>query len=499
MISKAQLKSAFELVMHNSLHKFQVKNSHYAKVTQLANNSSHSEQAGAIAVFRSKATMQRAQGVVVTSMEALTRMAPTLTHWTPNVFRWLGYDTSRRFVRGHREQNLKQINSFVLDVDFKDMAERDAQQEKVLSAAVIEGQFIPTMVVKTAKGFHLYYVLTDPIFVRQTNNRFPALKMAGVIANNLKRAIQAELPSVDVGCNNFGIFRIPRVENTLYFDANLVVATSALVAWSQDYSKRHPQQANRRVVKLPVRHEAQLKQPWAQALLQKTEIIPGQGMARHNAILTLALAGFQSQNDQEQTYNLLDEFNSRLQVPVSDGEVRQAVRDAYSGRYRGAAKVYIEGLLKRWAPEALATLNQAHGWTKFAKARSERKYSHVTEWAQDVLNYLNAQMANHCQVTVSTRQIQQALGISPSSLNRALKYLVAQHALKAVTASGQPTRYQTLLGLFKHALAHKQQLQNQWRNYLPVGYFSVAEGLISEPDSGILDFLGSAWEVNDTG
>ena len=499
MISRAQLSSAFELVAHNSLHKFQVKNSRHAQVTQFSNTNSRTARAGAIAVFRSKAAMQRAQGVVVTSLEALTRMAPTLTHWTPNTFRWLGYDASRRFVRGHREQNLKQINSFVLDVDFKDAADRDAQQEKVLSAAVIEGQFIPTMVVKTDKGFHLYYVLTDPIFVRQTNNRFPALKMAGVIANNLKRAIQAELPSVDVGCNNFGIFRIPRVENTLYFDANLVVATPALVDWSQDYSKRHPQQANSRVVKLPVRHGGQLKQPWAQALLQKTAIIPGQGMARHNAILTLALAGFQSQNGQEQTYNLLDEFNSRLQAPVSDGEVRQAVRDAYSGRYRGAAKMYIQGLLERWAPEALATLNQAHGWTKFAKTRSERRYSHVTEWAQDVLNYLNSQMANNSQVTVSTRQIQQALGISPSSLNRALKYLVAQHALKAVTTSGQPTQYQTLLGLFKHALAHKQQLQDQWRNYLPIGYFSVAEGLTAAHDSGTLDFLGGDWEVNDTG
>lgn len=487
MISKAQLASAFELVMHNSLHKFQVKNSRFARVTQLSNNDGQAPQTGAIAVFRSKAAMQRAQGVVVTSLEALTRMAPTLTHWTPNAFRWLGYDASRRFVRGHREQNLKQINSFVLDVDFKDAADRDAQQEKVLSAAVIEGQFIPTMVVKTAKGFHLYYVLTEPIFVRQTHNRFPALKMAGVIANNLKRAIQAELPSVDVACNNFGIFRIPRVENTLYFDANLVVATSALVAWSQDYSKRHPQQANSHVAKLPVRPEAQLKQPWAQALLRKTAIIPGQGMARHNAILTLALAGFQSQNDQEQTYNLLDEFNSRLQSPVSDGEVRQAVRDAYSGRYRGAAKVYIQGLLKRWAPEALSTLNQAHGWTKFAKARSARQYSHMTEWAQDVLNYLNSELSDNYQVTVSTRQIQQKLGISPSSLNRVVQFLVAKNALKSVTQSGKTTQYQTILGLFKQALAHKKHVQDQWQNYLPIDYFGVEQTL---DQAGIADWSG---------
>ena len=121
------IQDAQRLVLHDSLHTYKVKNSRSNIAGQAKETST---KKGAIALFSSKDSMQKAHGVVVTSFEALDAIADRMTHWTPNTFNWLGYTQNRASVRGHRENNLAQINSLVVDIDFSDAAERDARSRK---------------------------------------------------------------------------------------------------------------------------------------------------------------------------------------------------------------------------------------------------------------------------------------------------------------------------------------------------------------------------------
>ena len=75
------IQDAQRLVLHDSLHTYKVKNSSSSIAGQVMETPT---KKGAIALFSSKDSMQKAHGVVVTSFEALDAIADRMTHWTPN-------------------------------------------------------------------------------------------------------------------------------------------------------------------------------------------------------------------------------------------------------------------------------------------------------------------------------------------------------------------------------------------------------------------------------
>ena len=169
------VQAAQRLVLHDSLHTYKVKNSRFNIAGQVMETPT---KKGAIALFSSKDSMQKAHGVVITSFEGLEAIADRMTHWTPNTFNWLGYTQNRGSVRGHREANLAQINTLVVDIDFADAQERDAREQEVLGAVTVADLFIPTMILRTATGFHIYYVFDQPMFLRKKRGHLPVLTAA---------------------------------------------------------------------------------------------------------------------------------------------------------------------------------------------------------------------------------------------------------------------------------------------------------------------------------
>lgn len=150
------------------------------------------------------------KGYVITSLESLTEDMDALSHWSPNVFNYLTYtDDQRRYIKGHEEKNLQQINTFVVDIDSK----RQSYTE-ILSAAVEHSIGAPTMVLETPKGYQVYFVLETPLFISNKND-FRGLKVAKRISENIKLSLAKVLHGVDVSCNDFGFFRIPKREHTL--------------------------------------------------------------------------------------------------------------------------------------------------------------------------------------------------------------------------------------------------------------------------------------------
>src|SRR5699024_5515414 len=97
--------------------------------------------------------------------------------------------------------------------------------------------------------------------------------------------------------------------------------------------------------------------------------------SRNNALLTLALANYADDIPFETAYDVLDQWNSALKHPLSLQEFERTLRSAYSGKYKGVKREYVELLLENWT-DGQATFNGQTGWYKFAKPREERKRSH---------------------------------------------------------------------------------------------------------------------------
>src|SRR5690606_800739 len=111
-------------ILHDSI--YQYKRTGSAQPLQLLNKESmrtSNNKKGAIALVRSKEDLSTPEGVkgyVVTSLETLLEDFSSVSHWNPNVSNYLRYtDKTRTRIQGHGEENLQQINTFVVDIDTK--------------------------------------------------------------------------------------------------------------------------------------------------------------------------------------------------------------------------------------------------------------------------------------------------------------------------------------------------------------------------------------------
>ena len=462
---------AIDLILHQGLRETKARHSNVLKLEKTIPGKQNKH--GAIAMYRSKAQMAKSWGTIYTSKEAVYDNYATSTHWTPNVFNYLTYtDAAKHYVKGAKEQNLSQINTLVVDVDYRDAEERQAKFAEVWDTAMLDVQFLPTLILATQKGYHIYYVFDEPVFVRRhTNGKLPAVRAAKAIAKSLKDFYAQKLPAVDVTCNSFGIFRVPRPDNIEYFEPKMTVDFQALMTWSinfaNDQHQIKPQNTQRSFYAR--RASRQIDQPWFQALINQTDIDQNVGYGRHNTIFTLALACYSSNVSQAQCFDILDEFNSNLNHPLATQHVQKVINDAYSGQFHAASREYVNALLETWVPDAdrRGYLQRSQTtWYKYAKPRTERVNSHVNEWQADLMAYFNQRTSqdNNWFTRTSLRHISKELNICLGSLTKALKELIDQGLVYREKGHGrQATMFATRSSLLQHAMALKQaQRLNYW-------------------------------------
>lgn len=414
-------KSILETIMHSGLHTHRRKNSN-ASLPQLtaSHKTDAKDKKGAIAVTRSKEDLSAPHGVkgfVITSRETLLEHAPGLSHWTPNPYNYLVYsDNDRRYIKGHTESNLQQINTFVVDIDSKKQP-----YTEILTAALDHSVGVPTLVLETPKGYQVYFVLEKPLFISNQND-FRGLKVAKRISENIRRSLARVLQGIDLSCNDFGFFRMPNADNIRWFSEDMTFALHDLIGWS----KR--QDDDRGCGLFVVASNDDPSDPthaeWFQALLATRHIKGRDGqIGRDNVMYTLALACYSAGREQERTLDLLDEYNSALHAPLRHSEVRKIVKSAYKGRFKGASTVYIRELLEAWLPgQDIPVTNHAGGWYKFKKAREDRVRSHYDEWEADLLSYIQTE-ANGAQPIMWTTQraVCEAIGIPRSTFNEVIR------------------------------------------------------------------------------
>lgn len=456
--------NVYNTLLHAGVTTYKVKNSKASLPAQIgALRKERDTRQGAIFAVRQKAdfTAQGVKGYVITSKETLLEDAAKLTHFTPNVFRTSGYtDANRRYIKGFEEQNLQQINTFVVDIDTKKYPVNE-----LLMACIDDSIGLPTLIIESERGYQLYFVLQSPLFITNKNN-YKGFKSAKRISDNLKRSLQSV--EADSFCNDFGFFRLPKADNIVYYDANNTYTMKELINWSM---RRDDDLARPLFVVPTKKSKAKVMQSdWFNALVHTTNIHGNKGkLGRNNTLFTLALICYAEGWDIERTANFLDEFNTRLEKPLKAQDLNTIINSAYSGKYNGPSKEYVEALLELHVPNG-DQFNVSFGqtaWYKFKKDREDRKRSHYEEWEQDIIDYITAQKSPEEPFIWRTqKELCEEVGMAQSTLNEVLKRSIK--LLKTVTGAGRAkkTGWTTVALFIQYAIETTQSAKAEYRKQL---------------------------------
>lgn len=424
----------YKLILKDGLRQIKFKNSHLKLVS-----SAEEGKRGAIFAYRSKANMIKARGLVLTSMEAVSENQDSFTHWTPNVYRYGSYsDSKRQITHGHSEDNLRQVNTFYIDFDITSSAEEMTSGD-ILTAAIDLG-FMPTLILKSDKGYQAYFVLSEPAYVT-SHSQFRVVKVAKAISQNLRNYFSQTLP-VDMTCNHFGIARMPRTDNIEFFHADYTYSFQEWLDWSMKQSDiPFPSKKPNLTVISGSEGVKQVDEPWYGLLMREANIKGDKAlMGRNNVLFTLALANFSSGVSQSDCEVVLADFNEHLAEPLSQDEFLKVIYSAYSGKYEAANRDYIKLLCKAWVNENLrnSDLFIKQRWYKFKKKRANRKNSHLHEWKADVMAYLEGYFQSDDPFIQTTKKaIREELNIPERSLDKVLKALKADNKIFFAVKSGR--------------------------------------------------------------
>lgn len=428
------LTNIYSLILKDGLRNYKFKNSHLKPVSSVEEGNR-----GAIFGYRTKEKMMKARGVVLTSMESISENEDSFTHWTPNVYRFGSYsDPKRQITRGHSEDNLRQINTFYIDFDITSSAEEMTSGD-ILTAAIDLG-FMPTLILKSDKGYQAYFVLDKAAYVT-THSQFKVVKVAKAISQNLRNYFGQTLP-VDMTCNHFGIARMPRTDNVEFFHADYTYSFQEWLDWSMKQSDLlFPSKKPNLTVIAGSEGVKQVDEPWYGLLLKEANIRGAKAlMGRNNVLFTLALANFSSGVSQSDCEAVLADFNENLAEPLSQDEFLKVVGSAYSGKYEAASRDYIKLLCKAWVNENLkgSDLFIKQRWYKFKKKRADRKHSHLHEWKADIMAYLEGFYQSEDPFVQTTKKaIREELNIPERSLDKVLKALKAERKIFFAVKAGR--------------------------------------------------------------
>lgn len=447
-------------MLKQGIQKYKEKNS---KATLPALIKADREEAGtkkgAVFVVRSKAdfTERGVKGYIVTSKETLLEDVKYLTHWTPNVYRTFGYaDEKRKYVMGHEENHLLQVNTFVVDIDTKQHSVQD-----ILLACLDDSVGAPTLILESDRGYQVYFVLDKPIFISNKRN-FLSLTVAKRISNNIKKSLATV--DADIYCNDFGFFRLPNENNVAWFNENALYSASELI----NFSQRKDDDAGRQLFVVPSKLTVAnvIDSEWFTALVNATDVKGQKGqLGRNNLLFTLALVCLSSGKSEDYAFDLIDQVNANFKYPLKGASLNTITASAYSGKYKGAKKEYIEHLLQLYVVGDFE-VKFGGGWYKHKKARADRQRSHANEWEQDIINFIEQRTEVEPFVQISQKELCLAIGIPSSTLNKVLK--ASTKILKRVVGGGRASKtlLTTVAAFIKHALKNVRDVKENYAEHL---------------------------------
>ena len=478
-----------QFMTHNSLLLYKKKGSRVSSnkvVAYEAKETQNPYRKGVVFVSPSKADLVEGKGYVVTSYETLHEKRHNLSHWTPNTYRGgTYYNFKKRIIKGHTRDNLKQINVIGFDIDTKEV-----DLYALYLGCEELGLPRPNLLLETPRGFQVFFVLDTPFFIHNQND-YKSLRVAERLSDNIRKALSTYVP-VDTNCVPFGFYRIPREDNVLDFydePAN----TSELLSWSKHFEDQERRGFLHVVYNRNTSAANLMSSEWYQALICATDINRGHHSAsRNNALMTLALANYASGRPLEEAYDELDQFNSNLANPLNQTEFERTLKSAYSGKYKGVKRSYVEGLLELWT-DGQVRFQGKEGWYKFKKPREERVRSHYDEWEADILNKINDLTSPEIPFFKgSLKMLAETFGMAVSTLKEVLKRSskLIKHTIGR--GRGAVTQLASRSMMFKSLLVSRkkylQQVQLTFTELLPEAKKSPEELIFPSLETELITF-----------
>lgn len=188
----------------------------------------------------------------------------------------------------------------------------------------------------------------------------------------------------------------------------------------------------------------------------------------------------------------MDQFNSELKdlnghsASLKDSEVVKIIKSAYSGKYTGASKEFIQELLSLYTGSSYNPSVRQNGrvarekWVKHAKPREEREKSHYKEWAEDLINYINEKTSSARPYIQTDREtICKALGMPESSYKDLMRQLKKEKRLYVESKRGR-NGYTKLATKKSMAVTLKNKKQYLFNHYMDVlkRYFEDSHMLV---------------------
>lgn len=337
----------------------------------------------------------------VRTYNSLFAVAEDYTYFTPNTF----YRNDAR-----NQQTLRWINALSVDIDTSGYENVDTLA--VLDAIQVIGLDEPSMIVRTPSGgCHIHWVFDRP---RGYSKRLVEhyARIARVLCEELnEQGLGADFAATTPE----RFFRLPNSENIIYQSASRP-SFDQFCDWYSIEVERRQMDAKSGVI-CPGQNLMQA--PAIKKLLQGVE----KGK-RDQTCYTLALAMKASGIGAKQAESRLQEWNKLNHPPMTQLEVKRKVKSAYKkdGK-QGPSAFHIR---------QLSGMPFVYTVWEEAKNRSDRVYSHLCEWEEDLLAHIRMRGG-----TISGSQRDIAATVLSSADKKAMPFSTFKKVVNSLVEAGK--------------------------------------------------------------
>lgn len=316
--------------------------------------------------------------------------------------------------KGRTIDNLRFINCIGIDIDNVP----EADWHKILNRIQAQGIPMPTAMNRTRKGFHLFWILDEPVRVNIKTRK--VLNIYSRIATNLCDALdgdhKAKSPNV--------YLRITK--NMYYLNEQNRPSWREMINWSILYNKLNKLESGAKKQRQAVGKKILLKsKSYSRDPVFKNLLLGLREGGRSVGCFVLGKIYRHDGYTYDETMKLALEWNEKNCPPLPPSRVKTHIKSAYRDTDENNKKLPLRTLVDLQASSVCEEvrndpINLVSVWYKNKLSRDERTYSHGHERIDDVIEYLKQHGG---KVSASQRELAKMFNCPKRSFSRILNEL----------------------------------------------------------------------------